>query len=132
MRKKYVIKIVYRNGATAESDKSYQCKMSIGKPGFMDYHFISMPVASWETRETDSPVLEVQELKDNQGNLAFLNIGILKWSGSIPGEIFVNDHCVLPLHEIREGRVQNSVGMVKKVGVELFEKKPEPQSVHTL
>ena len=131
MKKKYVIKVAYRNGAVAESNKTYQCKITVGRPGFMDYHFICMPVASWETRETDSPVLEIQELKDNEGNLAFLDIGILQWKGSIAGEIFVNDHCVLPLHEIREGRVQNSVGMVKKVAVALFEK-PEATSVHTL
>ena len=104
MKKKYVIKVAYRNGAVAHSDRSYECKMSVGnKPGFMNYHFISMPRKSWERREPDSPVLEVQELKDNQGKLAFLNIGILKWEGSIPGEIFVNDHCLLPLHDGSQG-----------------------------
>ncbi|MBA7491447.1 hypothetical protein ES702_01993 [subsurface metagenome] len=131
MKKKYLIKIAYRNGATAQSDKSYQCKISVGRPGFMDYGFISMPIQSWEQREGNSPVLEVQELKDNEGNLAFLNIRILKWEGSIPGAILVNDHVIWPLEELRSGRIQNSVGMTRKVPAKLFQP-VEPQSVHTL
>lgn len=129
--KKYVISVAYRNGAIAKSDKSYQCKINVGRrPGFVNYAFICPPVKSWEEREENSPVLEVQEIKDNRGVISFLEVGILKWEGSIPGEIFVNDHCVLPLHEIREGRIQNSVGLVRRIPVELFQA-VEPTSVHS-
>jgi len=131
MKKKYVLSVAYKNGRVARSDKSYQCKISAGRLGFMNYAFISAPVAAWERREENSPVLEVQELKDNQGNVAFLEIGILKWSGSIPGVVKVNEHIIWPPEQIRSGRLQNSVGLVKKIPVELFEK-PEATSVHVL
>jgi len=131
MKKKYVLKVAYRNGAIAESNNSYQYRITAGRPGFLEYAFTSMPVKTWETRETDSPVLEVKEIKDNEGNLAFLEVGILGWQGSVKAEIFVNDHCVLPAHELKEGKIQNSVGMIKRIAVELFQK-PEPLSAHAL
>lgn len=128
--KKYKMKVVYRNGVEKSSDKPYECRISAGELGAMNYEFIFTPVLSWEERAIDSPVLEVRQIKDNEGRLCFLEVKIIKWANDVPATIFVNEHVIWEEKDLKSG-TKNNINMTKKVAVEMFEK-PEFASAHTL
>ena len=128
--KDYILSVRYRNGKIAQSNKPYQCRISSGEAGAMNYGFIFLPVLSWEERAIDSPVLEVKELKDNEGKLCFLEVKILGWASTVPGTIMVNSHVIWEEKDLKSG-VKNNINQTKKIAVELFEK-PEPLSAFSL
>jgi len=132
---RYVIRVQYKNGQSRSSNKPAECRISAGEPGAIkNYGFDGRNLGRtpWEVLNFNSPLLEVRELKDDSGKLAFVQITIKKWEGFQLGSIFINKHIVFPIDAFKaRGRMQNCIGLTKKVPVELFEKQ-EPISAHAL
>ena len=131
---RYLLRVTYKNGITKNSNRPRECRVTAGEaPGSKNYGFDGRDInmRPWEKLAFDSPLLEVRELKDDQGKLAFVQVTIKEWEGYMSGAISIGKHIIFPAHELKAGSIKNSVGMTKKVPVELFEKQ-EPISAHTL
>lgn len=131
---RYTIRIQYQNGQSRSSKKPVECRISAREAGAMMYGFDGRDLGRtpWEVLNFDSPLLEVEESRDDSGQLAFVKVTVKKWEGFQIGTIFINKYIAFPIDAFRaKGRMQNLVGLSKKVPVEMFEKQ-QPLSARAL
>ena len=93
---RYILRVVYRCGMTKSSNRPQECRISAGEAaGSMNFGFDGRhpEYDTFDKLTFDSPLLEVKELDDSEGKLAFvfkeMSLGVWRFAFLLLSSDFV-------------------------------------------